>query len=191
MLIPYLAITLLIVATAYSAIVSFRENPAEAKPAWLFPERTSRLGRISVGVVSLVLIVTAAGWIGIGMRSISRRSSRFLIPEGYTGWVRVEFDVQGEPALLSEDGQYLLRIPPNGLLKTSSPEQFGWAKDAYYFYSGAGLHSLHDSGSDQLISGKINGEAMGPPGKRKYEEFFVGTNQQFKQQLQATGAGKP
>jgi hypothetical protein len=35
---------------------------------------------------------------------------------------------------------------------------------------------------DCLIWGKINGEAAGSSGNRKYEGFFVGTLQQFKNQ---------
>jgi len=122
----------------------------------------------------------------------SRISSRFLIPEGYTGWVRVEFEVKDAPPLLVERGEYVLRIPASGALMTSSPEQYGWAKDSYYFYSGAGSRQIQDSGPDSLIWGKINGEASGSSsGTRKYEEFFVGTNQQFKAQLGANGQAVP
>ena len=42
--------------------------------------------------------------------------------------------------------------------------------------------SISDAGPNCLIWGKINGEATGSSGKRKYEEFFVGTQQQFKNQ---------
>jgi hypothetical protein len=71
-------------------------------------------------------------------------------------------------------------------LKTSSPEQYGWARDAYAFYSSAGRRPIPDSGADRLIWGKINGEASGVSGQRKYEEFFVGTQQQFKDQVEGT-----
>jgi hypothetical protein len=114
-----------------------------------------------------------------------------LIPEGYTGWVRIEFEVQGAPPLPVEAGQNVLRIPPDGLLRTSSPEQYGWARDTYYFYSSAGLRQLPDSGPQSLIWGKINGEASGTSGREKYEEFFVGTNQQFKEQAKNSTSGGP
>jgi len=38
------------------------------------------------------------------------------------------------------------------------------------------------AGGGGLIWGKINGEETGSQGKRKYEEFFVGTEQQFREQ---------
>ena len=52
--------------------------------------------------------------------------------------MRVEFEVSGAPALLSEAGQTVLKIPATGVLRTSSPEQYGWAKDRYYYYFNAG-----------------------------------------------------
>jgi hypothetical protein len=138
-----------------------------------------------VDIATLAIVVGLVAWLGLSTPKSTRRASRFLIPEGYTGWVRVEFEVQGAPPLPEEAGQNVLRIPPNGLLRTSSPEQYGWARDAYYFYSSAGLRQLPDSGSQSLIWGKINGEASGSSGRQKYEEFFVGTNQQFKNQAKS------
>jgi hypothetical protein len=74
----------------------------------------------------------------------------------------------------------VLKIPPSGLLRTSSPAPLG-TTDYYYFYSGSALRPVPDSGHGRLIWGKINGEASGASGKRKYEEFFMGTEQQFKE----------
>ena len=111
-----------------------------------------------------------------------QRTSRFLIRDGYTGWIRIEFEVPGAPPLPTENSQYVLRIPAEGLLRTSSTEQYGWANDQYFYYSGQGVHSLPDSGPAGLIWGKVNGEHSGATGKTKYEEFFVGTLEQFKDQ---------
>lgn len=180
MILPYLATVLLILATIYSAIVSFRQTPENGNAKWLFPASTNRLTRTSV--VVLTVLLCAGLWFGVHSRTSPPRSLRFLIPEGYTGWVRVEFEVSGAPPLPSEGGQTVLRIPPDGQMKTSSPEQFGWAKDSYYFYSDRGARVVPDSGPGRLIWGKINGEAQGPSGTRQYEEFFVGTEQQFKDQ---------
>jgi len=82
-----------------------------------------------------------------------------------------------------EGGRYVLQIPPDGILRTSSAEQYGWASDQYFYYSTEGLHSLPDSGQSGLVWGTINGEESGASGKRKYEDFFVGTAQQFKDQV--------
>ena len=182
MILPYTAIVLLVVATLYSTIVSFRRADA-GKRTWVFPEATNRSARIVVGGLTLALLTGLAVWLGVGARNSTRPASRFLIPDGYTGWVRIEFEVQGAPPLPMEGGEYILKIPPDGLLRTSSAEQYGWAKDHYYYYSAQAVHPLPDSGSAALIWGKINGEGSGASGKRKYEELFVGTEQQFKSQV--------
>ncbi len=187
MFLPYLATALLLMATVYSAVVSFRDKRNEVPGTWFFPERTSRPIRIAVGVVTVVLVIGGFAWVQKGAQHPARLSSRFVIPEGYTGWVRVEFDVKDAPPLPVENGQYVLKIPATGALRTSSPEQYGWAKDSYFFYSATESQQIRDSGRDSLIWGKINGQASGVSGTRTYEEFFVGTNQQFKAQLGANG----
>ena len=125
-------------------------------------------------------------WIRLNVASIhprysAPRSFHFLIPEGYTGWVRVEFEVPGAPPLPKESGHTLVKIPPSGVLKTSSSEQYGLAKDDYAFYSNDTERPLPDSGPEKRVWGKITGELQGPS-KQKYEQFFVGTQQQFKDQ---------
>ena len=112
------------------------------------------------------------------------------------GWVRVEFQVSDAPALPLEGGEYLFKIPPSGLLRTSSSEEYGWARDHYFYYSEKGTRILPDTGpgGERLIWGNINGEGSGSQGKRKYEEFFVGTEQQFKEQMsgeQRVGSSVP
>jgi hypothetical protein len=179
MILPYAAATLLLVATLYSAIVSFRQA---GNRTWIFPEAPSRSARIIVGVLTLALLTGLAVWLTGSARNSTRPASRFLVPEGYTGWIRVEFEVQGAPSLPMEGGEYVLKIPSDGVLRTSSAEQYGWARDHYYYYSAQGTRPLPDSGSAALIWGKINGEESGTLGKRKYEELFVGTAQQFKNQ---------
>lgn len=183
MILPYAAVILLLVVTAYSAIVSFRENEGQTS-GWMFPKTTGRSSRRAIIVVSVVLIAALAAWVGASARKETHRSARLLIPEGYTGWVRIEFEVQGAPPLPIEDGQYILRIAADGVLRTSSPEQYGWADDHYYYYyrSTQGVQPIPDSGQAEMIWGRINGEAQNASGKRKYEEFFVGTKQQFKNQ---------
>jgi hypothetical protein len=183
MILPYLAAVLLAVATAYSAAVSFWQKPEDAAPSWLVPERTKGPARVFVGLATLIVVIGLGAWFGINARNSLPRSLRLLVPEGYSGWVRVEFEVPGAPALPVEAGQIVLRIPPSGSLRTSSPEQYGWVKNSYLFYSGAGVLPLPDSGPGEHVWGKINGEESGSSGKKKYEEFFVGTEQQFKDQV--------
>jgi hypothetical protein len=182
MILASLACALLVLATVYAAIVSFHEKAEGTLPSWFFPEGSGRSFRVSVGVATVMLLVAAAAWFSISARHATPRSLRFFIPEGYSGWVRVEFEVPGAPALQSGAGQTALEIPSSGILQTSSPEQYGWARDYYYFRSSSGLRTIPDSGPTRLIWGKINGQASGSSGRRKYEEFFVGTEQQYRDQ---------
>ena len=182
MIVPYLAIVLLTLTTLYAAIVSSCRRPTGSILKWLFPERPSKRTRIFVGLVTLVAVLGLAAWFGITVHKSTRPSSRFLIPEGYGGWVRVEFNVPGTPVLPIEKGQTIVKIPPEGVLKTSSPEQYGWANDSYYFYSAVATYRLQDTGPDRMIWGKMSGQSSGSSGKATYQEFFVGTNQQFKDQ---------
>lgn len=182
MILPYAATALLVVATVYSTIVSFKQAEV-GKRTWIFPEATNRSARIAVGALTVALLTGLALWLSVSARNSTRPASRFLIPEGYIGWVRIEFGVQGAPPLPMEGGEYILKIPPDGVLRTSSAEQYGWARDHYYYYSAQGAHPLPDSGSAALIWGKINAEGSGASGKRKYEELFVGTAQQFRNQV--------
>jgi hypothetical protein len=184
MILPYLAIALLVVVTVYSAVVSFRQ-PANLRRSWIFPDTASRSTRIVVAALTIAMLTGLAFWLGSSTRYSAHRASRFLIPDGYTGWIRVEFEAPGAPPLPMQNGQYILKIPADGILRTSSPEQYGWAQDHYYYDSAQGVRALPESGQAELVWGRINAEASAASGKRKYEEFFVGTAQQFRDQMKS------
>jgi hypothetical protein len=59
--------------------------------------------------------------------------------------VRVEFQIKDAPPLPVEGGEYLFKFPPSGLLRTSSSEELGWAKDHYFYYSEKGARILPDT----------------------------------------------
>jgi hypothetical protein len=187
MMLPFVALALLALVTVYSAIVSFRKTEGVA-PSWIFPDAAKRSTQIAVVILVLAPLIALAIWLGFGARKESLRSSRFLIPEGYTGWIRIEFEVQGAPSLPIDHGEYTITIPADGVLRTSSVEQYGWAPDRYYYYSGQNMRSLPDSGESAMIWGKLNGEATSTSGKQQYEEFFVGTLDQFKNQSKEKGS---
>src|SRR5262249_29173614 len=58
---------------------------------------------------------------------------RHFIDAGYVGWVHIRFGVTGAPALPVEDGFYVIRVPKNGLLQTSTKQEFGAAQEEYYY----------------------------------------------------------
>ena len=67
--------------------------------------------RLAVAIVALSTLMGSTG-----CQAKERRPNRYLLPDGYIGWVRVNYRIKGAPALPIEDGYYLLRFPMNGLL---------------------------------------------------------------------------
>lgn len=59
-------------------------------------------------------------WIGIALIP-ERKAYIWLFPEGYAGWVRVDFEVPGAPPLPDEDGYRVLRVPDTGVIETCDP----------------------------------------------------------------------
>jgi hypothetical protein len=113
-----------------------------------------------------------------------RRSSRYLISEGYVGWVRINFNVKDAPALSIEDGYYLFKFSSDGKLNTSSNMEYGWGNDEYYYYSGNTRKELKVTvwGGGGMIWGASNGAAQSAQGTDEppYQLFFVGTEEQYK-----------
>jgi hypothetical protein len=110
-----------------------------------------------------------------------------LIPAGYIGEVKVYYHVAGTPPLPIEDGHYLLVIPSDGVLKTSSDIEYGVAsEDDYYAYQADGKRKpLLDTewGRGGMIwADSTGGDSSG----NTYATFFVGTEAQYDQQFQVT-----
>jgi hypothetical protein len=112
-----------------------------------------------------------------------RRSSRYLIPDGYIGWVKVYFKVKDAPALPIEDGFYLFKFPASGVLTTSSEMEYGWGHDEYFYYSGETRHKLPATGWDGggMIWAEHNGQTTSSRNEESsYQGFFIGTEAEYK-----------
>jgi hypothetical protein len=111
----------------------------------------------------------------------SRRPSRYLIPEGYVGWVNIYFEVKDAPPLSMEEDHYLFKLPASGELQTSSRMASGVAKDDYYYYDDASnkVRRLESTGWDG--GGMIWAESFGDGEKGGNNlRFFIGTEEQLK-----------
>ena len=82
MTLPYLATVLLVLASAYSAVVSFREGTKGAEPSWIFPDGAKRPTRIFISIATLLILIALGAWFSINAQNSTARSMRFLIPEG-------------------------------------------------------------------------------------------------------------
>lgn len=105
-----------------------------------------------------------------------RTPVRYEIPEGYVGWVRIDFEQPDAAPLPLRDGFRVARIPPAGRLSTSSPLEEGWAKDQYIYYSSKGERELTSTGWGEggMIWAGHTGTGTGERG-RYHESFFVGS----------------
>ena len=121
----------------------------------------------------------------------------FLIPEGYVGWIRVDFEVPDAPPLTVENGYCILKFPDTGRLQTSSSDfQERWlcgAQFVYYSTEKPYLLKLKVGGPTELRM--VHGEFMGPgpghkdPVPKPYRYYFIGPKDVF-DRVEATDPSK-
>lgn len=132
-----------------------------------------------VTLLLLHLVLTVFG----ACQEKQRRPNKFLIPQDYTGWVRINYKVKNAAPIPIEDGFYLVKFTRTGLVDTSSEGEEGWAGDEYYYYSEGTLTRLPEVGKSKMIWGEVGYGSKQVPDElpTQYAEFFVGPEQQFKE----------
>lgn len=63
------------------------------------------------------------------------KRNRYLIPEGYKGWLCLTYSVPGAPILKLEDGFRLVEFSKSGVVETFTKGMPGKYKDEFLFYS--------------------------------------------------------
>jgi hypothetical protein len=147
-----------------------------------------RAGTIALFVVSLPVLVGifVYGPFVLDLFVHRRPPSRFLIPSGYVGWVRIEYRVPNAPPLGREGKYVLVRIDSDGSGKTSSDLPDGWGKDQFFYYSRGGRQPLSNAG--WCKGGMIWDEASSKvTGATLFLRFFVGTEDQFRVEVDPEG----
>jgi hypothetical protein len=106
--------------------------------------------------------------------------SKFLVPEGFAGWLLLEYNVKDVEPVPAEDGVQIFKFPASGALSTSSVGPQEGAEDKYYYYSADG--SLHPIPTDYRNGkGMIWGQHEGTrSGVLSQFGFFIGTEEQYK-----------
>lgn len=100
-----------------------------------------------------------------------------LIPEGYTGWVRVEYGVASAPPYATEGGRHVLKIPSSGFVQTSSSFEPGYAADTYYYVASDGRRTKVDPLARSPRMFTVDRFAEKP---RTFGAFFIGSEADFK-----------
>jgi hypothetical protein len=147
-----------------------------------------RAGTIAVFVVSLPVLVGIFiyGPFVLDLFLHRRPLSRFLIPSGYVGWVRVEYRVRSAPPLPREGKYLLLRLERDGALQTSSDLPGGWSHDQFFYYSGNARQALSNAG--WCKGGMIWGEVARKDEKAAMiQRFLVGNEDQFRAEVDPAG----
>jgi len=136
------------------------------------------------GLLWLSLFITAA--ISMGGPT-SRHSVTYRIPNGYVGEVYVHYGVKGAAPLPLVHHAIEVTFPSDGVVRTSSKLEDGWGRDTYFYYSPTGqvveLKETDWGGGGMIWGGNVGGSSDGHGGMTDTtEQFFVGTEQQFKAQ---------
>jgi hypothetical protein len=79
-----------------------------------------------------------------GMASCGPRSGRekWIIPQNYVGWLRLDYAVAGAPPLPMENGAFVVRMPPGGRLETSSALSGSIDENEYFVVTNDRLQKL-------------------------------------------------
>ncbi|HKG59293.1 MAG TPA: hypothetical protein VKB05_05895 [Pyrinomonadaceae bacterium] len=124
----------------------------------------------------LVLLLSTAG-----CEAEHRRPANVYIPNGYVGWVRIEYEVKGAPELERDffgPWEYQ-RFPKSGLLRTSSKLNDGAASVNYFYYSDGGEKSL----PYEMVNGGIISWCVKKLDHSYFERdfltFFVGPKEEY------------
>ena len=120
----------------------------------------------------LALLLTVICLSLAGCEEEHRRPAKVYVPEGYVGWLRIEYGVQGKPKLPTDffDAWEHQWFPASGLLQTSSPLRDGAVTINYFYYSGKQTKPLPDD--------MVNGELISwcvkkPDGSQLERDFFI------------------
>ncbi|HEY0004837.1 MAG TPA: hypothetical protein VGB17_08490 [Pyrinomonadaceae bacterium] len=146
--------------------------------------RYSFIKRLPLSALCLLALTLSAALIPAGGQDKRYRLHRYLIPQGYVGWVRIDFNVKEAPPLPLEDGYYIVRVPPTGYLQTSSDDQINLLYTEYDYVCGGAKYrlavntGLAECRVWQEFSGYIGGYQMPEPSP-KYRYLFVGLKDEY------------
>lgn len=137
----------------------------------------ARLRRASSGLVA------AAALIAAGCQH--RRGQDITLPEGFSGWACIEYEVTAAPPLTVVGGRYQIRVPESGKVRTSSQLEGGTAQDRVYT-TVDGRHTelqFYPGGVGQRVWAMQTLRCQASQGpERIFGAFFVGDETDWRKQ---------
>jgi len=152
------------------------------------------LGRIVGMIVALVLLFAGAAFFMFrytfttgGLQQVQTAvgieappPERHIVPEGFRGWMSVDYGVEGAPPLRDEDGTVVFDYPETGRIETSTaaPDSDGLLHKGYFERHGAELVPLSRLSQ---IWGEYSLKAIEDDGSSSRSfGFFIGTMGEFR-----------
>ena len=146
-----------------------------------------------LAVLGLPILLAAAifGPTAFDLAFHRRPPERYLIPAGYSGWVRVDYGQKSAPSLPVEDGRRLIKFDANGKAVTSSAPLTGHGKDEFFYDSGAKRTVLSTAGVCKGGMIWAPETLIDPSASTLSLRFFVGTEDQYRREVDPTGKKFP
>lgn len=144
-----------------------------------------RGARTPIAATTLLLVVGLLS--AIAGCTQKRSPARYLIPDGFVGWVEVQVNVAGAPEVMREGSFLVFHLRPSGRAAVSAPPEFGWASDEFYYVKADGTRQrlpVTMQGNGGMVWAATNGHSTDSNGNvtATYERFFVGSENQWKAQ---------
>ncbi len=114
--------------------------------------------KLTEKIILLSTLFMAIFLIGFWL-SLKRTNRRYIIPEGYSGWVTIRYNYPDAAPLPKFDEYWELHIPDSGYLYTSSPLEKGWGKDEFFWNGPSGMRPIPnylsgEEGTEMYIHGR-------------------------------------
>jgi hypothetical protein len=151
----------------------------------------SQLAMFAVLGVPILLAAVVFGPAAFDLVFHRRAPERYIIPAGYTGWVRIDYDQKSSPSLPLEDGRRLIKFDASGNASTSSSPLTGHGKDEFFYDSATARTPLSTAG---VCKGGMVWEpetTIDPTTSTASLRFFVGTEDAYRHEVDPTGKKFP
>jgi hypothetical protein len=136
---------------------------------------------IAIVTVGFLLMAIGGGYLVYSVSS-SRdlNEHRYLIPEGFTGLIQVEFGISSASPLPRSGKTFLYRVPESGVLQTSTESAKVKPGPAEFYYADERGQRRQIGLFEEFIHGLGTGTDPDASGKdRTVVRYFVGTAEQF------------
>lgn len=123
---------------------------------------TCFMKKVVIGIVTFLIVVGGTYWM---FSKEGPYDAAYAIPEGFKGCVYIVYNVEDAPPLEVKDNTIQYKLDEDGIMLTSSPEDFGWEGErrsgfynSDYFYVDENGNKTEDIPQEMII-GEVLGES--------------------------------